>query len=183
MIFLPKTWITLSLVFTSVCIITPIYAKESGTWKDSKTSLTWQRCSLGQTWNGYDCDGEPRQYTWEDAQQAANAVGKGWRVPAASELMSLVRCNTGFQNTSTFPDRKGVNKTMPNFCNEGVSRPTIDTTIFPNTPDAGYWSSSPVAVDNDYAWFVGFSYGGGGGYARDGLKSYNHYVRLVRASQ
>lgn len=173
-----KTLLALSLVFAGVCI-TPSYAKESSTWTDSKTGLTWQRCSLGQTWNGYDCDGEPKKYTWDEAQQASNAVGKGWRVPAASELMSLVRCNTGFQLTSSVPDRKGNNKTMPAYCNEGASRPTIDTSIFPNTPDDRYWSSSPVANYSGSAWVVGFYLG----YDNGNDKSGNGYVRLVRSSQ
>lgn len=182
MIFLPdatyKTCLALSLVFSGACI-TPSYAQESGTWKDPKTGLIWQRCSLGQTSNGYDCDGEPTSYTWEDAQQAANAIGKGWRVPAASELMSLVRCNTGFQKTTSLPDRKGGKKRMPSLCNEGASRPTIDTTIFPNTPDHYYWSSSPETYISGNVWLVGFGYGNDFSYSK---LNYG-LVRLVRSSQ
>ena len=175
-----KTWLALIVVFASV-FVTPSYAKESGTWKDPRTGLTWQRCSLGQTWNGYDCDGEPKWYTWDKAQQVVNAIGKGWRIPAVSELVSLVRCNTGFREVLSLPDRKGKNKTMPSICNEGASRPTIDITIFPNTPDKIYWTSSPYAGRYDDAvWFVTF-YNGNTDYSLTGEST--SCLRLVRSGQ
>lgn len=40
----------------------------------------------------------------------------------------------------------------------------------------GYWSSSPYAANNDYAWYVNFNYG----YENGSNKSNSHYVRLVR---
>lgn len=172
-----KIWLALNL--SLLMCATPSYSKESGTWKDLKTGLTWQRCSLGQAWSGYDCDGEPKNYTWDEAQQAANAIGKDWRVPAASELMSLVRCNTGFQKTTSVPDSKGGNKTIPSLCNDGVNRPTIDNTVFPNTPANVYWSSSPVADYSSAAWFVNFYHGGD----YIGNKILTGYVRLVRSGQ
>ncbi len=173
-----RTCLALSFVFASVCVNSS-YAKESSTWKDPKTGLVWQRCSLGQTWNGYDCDGEPESYTWAGAKRAAEAVGKGWRVPAASELVSLARCNTGFQETISVPDSKGGNKTMQSTCNKGASRPAIDTTIFPNTPAERYWTSSPNANEDGYAWCVDITIG----YPHDYNKSLFNYVRLVRFGQ
>ena len=107
----------LTLSFASLCV-SPSYAEDSGTWTNPKTGLTWQRCSLGQTWSGYGCDGEPKAYTWDDAQQAAKAVGDGWRVPAASELLGLVRCNTGFRGTESVPNQKCEIKVLPSLCNE-----------------------------------------------------------------
>ena len=128
MVFLPnitiKAWLALIVVFASLCGM-PSYAKESGTWKDQKTGLTWQRCSLGQTWNGYDCDGMPEKYTWDAAQQAAKAVGKGWRVPTVSELANLVRCNTGFQESVVIPNGKGGDKIMPNYCQKGDRKSVV----------------------------------------------------------
>lgn len=167
--------LVLSIVFARICC-----AEESGQWADSKAGITWQRCSLGQTWSGYNCDGEPKIYTWFEAQEAANAVGKGWRVPSASELMSLVRCSTGFQRRIFVPDHKGDNQIMPSRCKEGASRPTIDRAIFPNTPKNSYWSSSSFAGNNATAWLISFYYGDGDAY----YSKLNYgYVRLVRSSQ
>jgi hypothetical protein len=57
--------------------------------------------------------------------------------------------------------------------------PKIDHTIFPNTPASLYWSASPDAYNSNYAWNVGFSYGG----SNSNNKNYGNYVRAVRAGQ
>lgn len=59
----------------------------------------------------------------------------------------------------------------------GSIYPTIDTDYFPNTRPSGYWSSSPSAKSNDYAWYVNFYYGYDNCYYG---KSYSFSVRLVR---
>ena len=173
----PKPLLAIVFAAVSLCAA-PSYAENPSTWKDPKTGLTWQRCSLGQTWNGYDCDGTPLKYTFDQAQEAVKALGRGWRVPAVSELASLIRCNTGFQGTGELTDRRGGMKTMPLGCNDGATRPTIDTTIFPNTPDHLYWSASPHADYLTYAWYVDFNYGN----SNISLKGVNYHVRAVRAS-
>lgn len=153
---------------------------ESGeAWRDPSTGLIWKRCSLGQTWNRQTCVGQAKKYNFEQAQEAVKALGNGWRVPAASELASLVRCNTGFKKTRLVPDRRGGMKRMHDECNDGATHPTIDTTIFPNTPDWSYWSASPTANYDGYAWLVYFD--GGGTFNVN--KSNRLYVRAVRASQ
>ncbi len=43
---------------------------------------------------------------------------------------------------------------------------TIDENFFPNTSSAGYWSSSPDAVNSDYAWIVSFASGNDNGSTR-----------------
>jgi len=154
-------------------------SSSSKTWKDPETGLEWQKCSLGQTWNGSGCDGIPRKYTFDQAQEAVKALGRGWRVPAASELASLIRCNTGFRETGELPDRKGGMKTMSIWCNSYPTSPTIDTTIFPNTPDSLYWSASPDARNYNNAWFVSFGSGGAVNY----VKYHNFHVRAVRTDQ
>ena len=128
--------------------------------KDLKTGLIWQRCSLGQTWDGTTCTGTASQYTWQQALQTAKDAGNGLTLPNIKELSSLA--------------------------NRACYNPAINDTFFPNTPfDGGgtylwaYWSSSPVAYDGDSAWVVSFSYG------NDHLAYKNNarFVRLVRASQ
>jgi hypothetical protein len=56
-----------------------------------------------------------------------------WRLPSRIELVSIV--------------------------DYGQSDPSIDTTYFPATPTAGFWSSSPVAGSPSSAWVVVFSDG------------------------
>ena len=101
--------------------------------KDKKTGLIWQRCSLGQTWNGSSCTGTAATYNWTNALQTAANIGNGWRLPNVKELDSLVE--------------------------EACYNPSINETYFPNTISSYYWSSSPVANGSDSAWIVYFHLG------------------------
>lgn len=70
---------------------------EQGIWHDEKTGLYWDRCSVGQTWDGETCQGEPLELNWYDAQdyvaKFTNEKAKGgytdWRVPTIEELSSI----------------------------------------------------------------------------------------------
>ncbi|MFO4665545.1 Lcl C-terminal domain-containing protein [Vibrio cholerae] len=130
-----------------------------GTVTHHTTELIWQRCSLGQSWDGTDCTGEVTTYTWGDAFAAGAGSTLGgfsdWRLPNKNELASIVeyRCY----------------------------QPAINNQQFPNTPSAMYWSSSPIARDRYYAWYVNFL----SGYVSYGDKGYGPHgrygrVRLVR---
>jgi hypothetical protein len=57
-------------------------------------------------------------------------------------------------------------------------RPTINSTIFPNTrTDNYYWTSSPYAVDpGSVAWIVYFN----NGVVSHNVRGYGGYVRPVR---
>ncbi len=128
-----------------------------GTVTHHKTGLIWQRCSLGQSWDGTDCTGSATAFTWQQALAASaqNTLAgfSDWRLPNKNELASIVeyRCY----------------------------QPAINHQQFPNTPSAWYWSSSPNASDSNGAWYVGFYGGNVGNYDKN---FYNH-VRLVRAGQ
>jgi len=128
-----------------------------GTVTDSWTGLMWQRCSLGQTWDGSTCTGSASTYTWQEALQQGNSNSfagySDWRLPNRKELRSIVAY-----------DRYN---------------PAINTTVFPNTPSSSYWSSSPYAGSSYYAWLVYFYGGYDYGYYRYG----NCCVRLVRGGQ
>lgn len=119
---------------------------------DKTTGLVWARCSVGQTWDGGACTGTPT-YLAHEAALAYAMAQSGWRLPNVKELLYLV-------------DR-------------GCSAPAIDSTVFPATPNASYWSSSPVAGASDSAWAVVFSSGN----LSNGSRSHNNFrVRLVRIS-
>lgn len=60
------------------------------TMTDTVTGLVWQRCSVGQVWQGTHCEGSATPLSWPDALKAAIQAGSGWRLPNIKELMSLV---------------------------------------------------------------------------------------------
>ena len=131
-----------------------------GTVSDTKTGLTWKRCSEGQS--GLDCRiGAAAKYTWQGALQQAQSVNnnggfagyKNWRLPNIKELDSIVETQ----------------------CIE----PSINLVIFPESQSGLYWSSSTSAEYSGYsgyAWYVTFDYGVSDDYPKDG----NSFVRLVR---
>lgn len=145
---------------TAITASTPNTAfsdNDDGTVTHHKTGLIWQRCSLGQSWDGSDCTGNATDFTWADAVAAAAqhtlAGFSDWRLPNKNELASIIeyRC----------------------------LGPAINNQQFPNTTSSWYWSSSPYANDSNYAWLVDFYYGNV--FFRD-KNGYIH-VRLVRAGQ
>jgi hypothetical protein len=128
-----------------------------GTVTDKATDLQWKRCSEGQDWDGATCTGSATGYNWQGALQRADGAdyaGKGdWRLPNLNELASIVE--------------------------RACYEPAIDLAVFPGTPSAWFWSSSPWAGYADFAWLFAFDVG------EDGA----HYmytdipVRLVRGGQ
>jgi Protein of unknown function (DUF1566) len=149
-------------------------------------NLEWLRCSIGQSWTGSTCTGEAKEYTFEQAKTAAtsfNATGYGgkrdWRLPTIRELQSLRVCSTGF--VSETRDLQDGGEAVSKRCNDNASKPTIDVSLFPQTPAKNYWSASPFADDADYAWSIGFNVGDAGGVSRDLNGGYGlNLVRLVR---
>jgi hypothetical protein len=120
---------------------------------DTATGLQWQRCSLGQDWDGSTCTGTVGTYNWRYALQLADsnrfASYYDWRLPNVEELRSIVAY-----------DRHN---------------PAINSNIFPNTASSRYWSSSPFE-QNTNAWTVSFDVGKD---VNDN-RSTNFAVRLVR---
>jgi serine/threonine protein kinase len=135
--------------------------------EDTRTKLQWQRCSLGQTWNGASCAGEAKKYNWDEARRIAPS---GWRLPTKEELASLVYCSSG---------EPTYWKTASETCKGAFGSPTIWSAAFPNTPKSWFWSSSPNANPPHGAWSVNFS----GGHVEDYGKYGTEYVRFVRGGQ
>ena len=138
-----------------------------GTVTVKANGLMWKRCSVGQTWTGTTCSGAATKMTWTDAMKlTSNFAGHNdWRLPTKAELMQLVVCSDGKSDTDG---------SCTNYMT--VTRPTINTTNFPNTPSVWFWSSSPGAGFSSNAWGVYFYYGYSYGYYKS---SYGN-VRLVR---
>ncbi|MDC8829735.1 Lcl C-terminal domain-containing protein [Alteromonas gilva] len=100
----------------------------------STTNLIWQRCAVGQTWDGDTCTGEAQPMTWQQAltyaQQYDSERLEGWRVPNVKELSSLTERN--------------------------CVRPAINSAVFPATPEDSFWTSTPSYSDPLRAWTVAF---------------------------
>jgi uncharacterized repeat protein (TIGR01451 family) len=131
-----------------------------GTVTHKKTGLTWQRCSVGQTWTGSSCSGSASNFSWNNAmKQTSNFAGyNDWRLPRLDELFSIVEFS--------------------------ASTPAINTTIFPNTGQySAVWSSELRNFNpdcpNDCVVLIYFNYG----YSSSGdRKDYDYGVgiRFVR---
>ena len=126
--------------------------------RDNVTGLIWEN----KTDDGSIHD-KDNIYTWHDAQavftSSLNNDNFGghsdWRLPTVKELSSIV------DSSIPWPD------------------PTINTIYFPNTQLSHYWSSTNLAYNPNYAWFVYF----GSGYVSTYNKSGYYYVRAVRGGQ
>lgn len=127
-----------------------------GTVTHHTTGLIWQRCSLGQSWDGSNCTGRAGSFTWAKALAAAaqNTLAgfSDWRLPNKNELASIVEYRCYY--------------------------PAINNQQFPNTPSAMYWSSSPSpsVYNGDNAWSVFFE----GGYVDYLRNDSSGRIRLVR---
>jgi len=127
---------------------------DDGTVTDNTTGLTWMRCSLGQKWDGKTCREAATSLSWADGLRAAAgyefAGHADWRLPNKNELESIVesRCFS----------------------------PAINTSVFPGTPPAFFWSSSPYAGLANGAWSVDFGYGA----VTASVKNGSIHVRLLR---
>lgn len=101
---------------------------------------------------------ETDRMNWKDAQAHVEGLElaglKGWRLSSVEELFLLA-------------DRTKYS-------------PAIDTAFFPACQSSWYWTGTPDAEDPaDYAWFVGFGYGG----AYVDVQSSGGFVRACRPRQ
>jgi hypothetical protein len=128
-----------------------------GTATHKATGLMWMRCSLGQTWDGKTCLGKAAAYPWGIALRSAEtsefAGYTDWRVPNKNELETIFEGACGF--------------------------PAINGRVFPSTPAAFFWSSSPYAGQDNGAWSLDFGYGS----VNASVKNGSLHVRLVRGGR
>jgi hypothetical protein len=131
------------------------YELRGDTVYDTKTKLTWARCSVGQQWqDGKGCVGDIRRIQFP----AALALQKGhWRLPTKDELSTLI-------------DDDRVTKHQ---------MPSIDVKTFPDMSDTllSYWSST--TTEDEMAWMVYFRDGSVG----QSHISAPYAVRLVQSDK
>jgi hypothetical protein len=136
---------------------------KNGTLTDNNTGLMWKKCSEGQTWDKVTggCHMGSASYLWQAAlNQAQTTNNKGgfagksdWRVPNIKELDAIVE--------------------------EQCNNPAINLAVFPATPNAVFWSSSPTAYAGGHAWSIHFN----SGINDASTKNSSYQVRLVRSGQ
>jgi hypothetical protein len=140
----------------------------NGTVKDNNTGLMWQKCSIGQN-NDLSCSGTATFHNWFQAsgtyntsfnlysQSVCGSLNLGghsdWRLPTKKELISMVDYAHG---------------------------PTIRPAYFPNTDESLYWSSTTLASNPSYAWYLCIY---DGYVVCHGFKVDDYYVRCVRGGQ
>jgi hypothetical protein len=164
-----KSKLMLSMLF-SVVLIQPAFAMgetndilmPKGMWKDPATGLIWDRCSLGQMWNGATCIGNVKKYNFFQALSAAKQSTTGeftdWQLPSAMQLDSIIKCankHIGYDievKLKTFPDGSGGNYTTLGSpgCGGSNSDFHVDQAVFPKHQFASnYWSSTTAFILND----------------------------------
>lgn len=119
---------------------------------DTQTRLIWQRCALGQNWDGKSCAGKPTKLPLVTARGIGETMTPAWRLPTRDELSSIV--------------------------DKARKKPAIDAAAFPATPPTMFWAVRPDTTDTLNAWLVDFSKGKVFGNSRKG----SYLVRLVRSS-
>jgi hypothetical protein len=154
-----RTLPLLALVFSGLTAVSASHAEgrflvsaDAQEVTDTQSKLVWQRCALGQKWDGKTCAGKATKVTLADAKAKAGAMTPAWRVPTKDELKGLV--------------------------DPSAKKPAIDKIAFPGTPAALFWAIKPEATDNLGAWVVDFR----NGKVFGNTYKAKYLVRLVRAS-
>lgn len=126
----------------------------NGTVTHKKTTLTWKRCTEGQTWSGTTCTGSAQMWNWPQASTTRTTFGgaSDWRLPTANELLTILEF--------------------------AKKQPAIEATIFPAIPTGSFWSASAYGDGSDNAWVIDFSSGADS----PQYKSSSYYTRLVRGT-
>ncbi len=125
--------------------------------KQPSAGLYWQRCPIGQSWNGTECLGKAKKMSWENAKKACPA---GYRLPTREEIVELLgKCDNPVRNGKW------------GYCNSCDTSKSCDGLF--ESDKGWYWTSTPV--DENITWRADF----GEGYVCWGLKLDHNEVRCV----
>ena len=104
---------------------------------DLELKIEWLRCTVGQRWNGNECEGRIVNLSLDMVPTALDIANKQlggkWRLPSQAELKSIV-------------------------CKE-CSSPKINEEIFPNTDNAPYWTGDQSVFNGKFYVSVNFHTG------------------------
>lgn len=119
---------------------------------DKHTKLTWKICAEGQRYLAGNCSGSAHRFTFNEAFENFGRESSDWRLPSMDELDSIVEWRCQY--------------------------PALNERIFPDSPDASFWSGSVSVDDSSYAWLMFFSIGSSTTVA----KTNSAAIRLVRGT-
>lgn len=135
---------------------------EDNTILDLRTGLLWAKCAIGQDYANGKCEGAAQNFTsfraalsHVDSIRTSYLDTGGWRIPNIKELDSIV-------------ERQCTN-------------PSINVDIFPDTPSATFFSSTPQPDSLDNFWARSISFFTGEEYTPP-TETLRH-VRLVKDSR
>jgi hypothetical protein len=135
-----------------------------GTTTHKKTGLMWSVCSYGQIWQNDSCIGA--------------ASGEPWNIGTQYVLLSSLAGQLDLYHAGYNDWREPNIKELASIIETSCHSPAINAAIFPSTPQGIFWSSSPVALDDNNAWVVYF--GNGYDWVRSRLTGNYGYIRFVR---
>ncbi len=169
--------------------------------QDKVTKLVWQRCSMGQRWNGKTCLGTAMGYNWDTAFDAGSPIAKqsdaSAAVAAASvsaeaapdtpdldedEITEAAHALLVKASGAAKPVPKNLSWRLPThkelftLVELACNSPAINTVLFPSTNANFYWSASQFSDDSNFAWGVDFR----DGHAGYDTKKGSYSARLVR---
>ncbi|WP_049722419.1 carbohydrate-binding protein [Gilvimarinus polysaccharolyticus] len=124
-------------------------ARPGGVVLDLVTGYQWKRCSFGNQWNGSECIGEKQKISSDDDISIGDPTND-WRAARVLELNTLVYCSSG--------DRWFWRPFYTGFilnpkCEGEFSKPTINTTVFPDVNAGLYLADTSSGYNTDYVSF------------------------------
>ncbi len=174
--------------------------------QDNVSKLIWQRCSMGQLWNGKTCLGAAIGYKWDVVYGAGSPKLTKTQVttpeavpqPTATSNTNAPEESDADNGDMAEPDdasppavadapkpasrelgwRLPTLKELFTLVELACTSPSINTVMFPSTGTNFYWSSSTFSDDDNFAWGVDFN----DGRASYDAKKSSSRVRLVRFS-
>lgn len=145
----------------------------TGVYADQKVGLMWQRCSLGQTWNGYNrCYGQRIKLNHADAieyvEKFVNTNNFGgyddWRIPTIEELATIRDCSTGWEMATEWKSELTMEGRKEGYVNTGkpvvvvVKSNGLDVLELPKNCGSDYRRPAidvvlfPESSDSNFVW-------------------------------
>ncbi|OGB21030.1 MAG: hypothetical protein A3I66_18790 [Burkholderiales bacterium RIFCSPLOWO2_02_FULL_57_36] len=144
---------------------------------DPQRKLVWQRCGLGEKWNGAICEGTLKELTFVEAKKMAP---KGWKIPTIRELSSISDCENGYRSTKDLGD--GL-PPLNDSCKGDLDSSSLHSAFKTKTYDLRdgfyFWSASSDKSNDSYVDVISFRTGQINGLPKNDGEA-KIFVRYVR---